>query len=539
MKHVGLSMLLALGLAAIPATRPTLAADASGLAADAELVEMRTEVPKLKAAAEYKAKDGVVEIELSEYAGYAGLIVANGGLEPNEDSPFFKKHGFKLKIKLSEEESWSPLNSGRIGASATTVDVLVPYSRQMDVVVPLLISFSRGADGIVVKTDVPRINNLKGKTLSCCQFTESDFLIRYLAQEAGMGVNMLADLGTKPDPQKVNLVFCADAFGAGDIFLRDLKAGRSRLAGCVTWAPKTTEVADGSGGKAKILTTNRNLLIVADILIVNRAFAKENPKILAGLVEGIMEGNQKVRANPAQYTDLIAQAFKWKPENVKGELAKVHFANLPENLAFFSGELDSAGSYTYIYETAGYVYGSELLGKIADADKFPSLDALKALDKAGTFKDQKASISPIRSSVGKAETSLSEEESLLSKDIKFMFSPNASKLESGKKENTKGLEAIAQLLKVSPGSRVLLRGHADGSRVEEFRKKGGEAQAREARLALKNLSKARCAEIKQILQETYRVDAARMEAQGVGCDEPTGQGPDADRRVEVQWFTVE
>ncbi len=73
---------------------------------------------------------------------------------------------------------------------------------------------------------------------------------------------MLADLAAAPDKDKINLVYCADAFGAGDLFLRDLKAGRNRVAGCVTWAPKTSEVADQSEGKATILTTNRNLLIV-------------------------------------------------------------------------------------------------------------------------------------------------------------------------------------------------------------------------------------------------------------------------------------
>src|SRR5262249_3489271 len=90
--------------------------DLPGLAADAELTETRTEVPRLASAAPYAPKANVVEIELSQYAGYAGLVVANGGLEPNEGSVFFKKHGFKLKITLSEEESWSSLNAGRLAA---------------------------------------------------------------------------------------------------------------------------------------------------------------------------------------------------------------------------------------------------------------------------------------------------------------------------------------------------------------------------------------------------------------------------------------
>src|SRR5262245_37403160 len=97
--------------AGTPATSPPSASDAlrtrsepSAATAQApELVETQTAVPKLGPAAAYQPKDKTIEIELSEYAGYAGLIVANGGLAPNENSVFFKKHGFKVAIKLSEE----------------------------------------------------------------------------------------------------------------------------------------------------------------------------------------------------------------------------------------------------------------------------------------------------------------------------------------------------------------------------------------------------------------------------------------------------
>src|SRR5262245_31834198 len=44
-----------------------------------DLVETQTERPKLANAGIYEPKNGVVEMELSEYAGYSGLIVANGG----------------------------------------------------------------------------------------------------------------------------------------------------------------------------------------------------------------------------------------------------------------------------------------------------------------------------------------------------------------------------------------------------------------------------------------------------------------------------
>ncbi|MEO7676867.1 MAG: hypothetical protein ABIV39_08920, partial [Verrucomicrobiota bacterium] len=115
---------------------PSAAVDKKEETKPATLVETQTEIPKLAAPGIYQPKDNLVEVELSEYAGYAGLIAANGGLEPNENSVFFKKHGFKLKITLSEEESWSALNSGKMAASATTVDVLAVHGRQFQVVVP-------------------------------------------------------------------------------------------------------------------------------------------------------------------------------------------------------------------------------------------------------------------------------------------------------------------------------------------------------------------------------------------------------------------
>ncbi|HEY9172400.1 MAG TPA: phosphate ABC transporter substrate-binding/OmpA family protein [Verrucomicrobiae bacterium] len=514
------------------ATSATPAPDAAGK--PVALVETQTEIPALAAPAAYEPKDNTVLIELSEYAGYAGLIVANGGLDPNTNSIFFTKHGFKVKITLSEEESWAALNSGKMAASATTVDVLATYGRQFQVIVPAQIGFSRGADGVVVRSDIKRINALKGRTLATAQFTEADFFIRYLAQEAGLSINMLPSLKTTPDPDKLNLVFCADAFAAGDFFLQDLQ-GEQRLAGCVTWAPKTGEIVKASNGRAHILTTSANLLIVADILVVNKGFAQQHPEMVAGLVNGLLEGNRAVRDNPTAWLDLIGKAFKWDRDQTKAELAKVHLSNLPENLAFFSGAIDAAGSFGGIYQSAVYSYGSQLIKDPVDSDRFVELKHLKALEQSGAFKDQKMAIAPIRSS----GTSTVEGDPLLSKDIRFLFAPNSAALDLASDANLKNLEVIKKLLQVSPGSVVLLRGHVDNSKVEEFRKTGGEPYVRTMALRSVELSKNRAAEIKRLLIEKHGVSAERVDIVGRGWEEPVGADPELNRRVEVQWFMLE
>jgi NitT/TauT family transport system substrate-binding protein len=504
-----------------------------GDAAAPAVAELQVEVPKLAPPAPFVLKDNIVPIEISEYAGYAGLIAANGGLDPTENSVFFKNGGFKVKLTISEDESWSDLNQGKIAASVTTVDVLAAYGRQFHAVVPAQIGYSRGADGLVVRSEIKKINDLKGKIVATSQFTEADFFIRYLAQEAGLEVNPLGSLDAAPSPDRINLVYTEEGEQAGELFLSDLAAGK--LAGCMTWEPTVSEVVQKSGGKARTLITNRNLLVIGDILVVHRGFAEQNPKIVEGLVRGVLEGNRMVRDNRDAHLDTVARAFKWSRDQARDELGKVHLSNLPESLAFFSGAIDAAGSFGGIFQSAVLAYGPGLIKDPPDAERFLDLKALKAIEASGVFKDQKVAIAPIRS----GSSASVETNPLLSKDIRFTFEPNSSDLDLESQSNLASLEAIKQLLQVSPGSTILLRGHVDNALVEEFRRKGGDAFVRTQALKAMELSRRRAAEIKRLMVERLKVDAARIEVVGRGWEEPVSSSSDENRRVEVQWFTIE
>ena len=424
------------------------------------MTEVKVEVPRLSPPAAFQFKDNIVPIEISEYAGYAGLIAANGGLEPTENSLFFKNHGFKVRLTISEDEDWSEFNEGKMAASVTTVDVLAAYGKQLHAVVPAQIGFSRGADGIVVRSDIKRINQLKGKTIATAQFTEVDFFIRYLAQEAGLPINTLGSLDAAPHPDRLNIVYTEDGFGAGDLFLNDIKSGKNRLAGCVTWEPKVSEVVDGSGGQAHVLVTNRNLLIVADVLIVHRGFAQEQPKIVEGLVQGLLEGNRMVRDRPDQYLDVVGRSFKWSRDDTKSELANVHLSNLPENLAFFSGAIDAAGQLREHLPVGGPRLrqrpdqgsaGREPLRqprRAAGDREERALQGSEGRDRADPLGRRRDRSKPIRCS---ARTSASCSRR----------TPRRSTMSN--QENLKNLEAIKRLLQVSPGSTLLLRGHVDNA----------------------------------------------------------------------------
>ena len=491
--------------------------------------------PPLEAAATFTPKDNVLLIDISEYAGYGGLIVANGGLEPNPDSFFAKEYGFKVKISKSEDETWSPLNNGRLAATATTADSLAVLGRQFDAVVPVQLSYSRGSDMVVVDRGIASINQLAGKVLGASQFNESEFFIRYLAQEAGVPVKVLRDLDSRPEPNELGLVFYEDAFVACDAYEHEMSRASPRLNGCVGWTPRTDEVVQKSNGAAKVLVSNRNLLVIADILAVNKGFAKEHPDMVRGLVHGILEGNRRLRDEQAANIAVVAKAFGWSEDKARDELSKVHLSNFPENRAFFGGTIDSAGSFGGIFQSSVLAYGS-VIKNPTDAARFADTGYLDALAKKGLYADQKIAIAPIKSA---SQGSL-EGDPLLSKDIRFFFEPNSAVLDKNAPQNLEYLDTIKRFLQVSPGSTVVLRGHVDNARVDEFRQKGGEQLVKSMALKAMELSRQRALAVSQALQERHKeIEGSRIEAIGRGWEEPAGSDSDLNRRVEVQWFTLE
>jgi NitT/TauT family transport system substrate-binding protein len=491
--------------------------------------------PVLEAAAAYVVKDGVLQIDISEYAGYGGLIVANGGLEPNPESFFAKEYGFKVKISKSEDETWSPLNNGRLAATATTTDALAVLGRQFDAVVPVQIGYSRGADMVVVDRGVATVNQLAGKVLAASQFNESEFFIRFLAQEAGVPVAVLRDLDSRPSSGEVGLVFYSDASIACDAYEHELARSAPRLNGCVGWTPRTDEVVEKSNGAAKVLVSNRNLLVIADVLAVNKGFAKANPDMVRGLVHGILEGNRRLRDQQAANIGVVAKAFGWSEADTREELSHVHFANLPENRAFFAGTIDSAGSFGGIFQSSVLAYGS-IIRNPTDAARFADVSFLDALAKKGLYGDQKVAIAPIKTA---SQASL-EGDPLLSKDIRFFFEANSSNLDRSATQNVEYLDTIKRFLQVSPGSTVLLRGHVDNARVNEFREQGGDQLIKSMALKAMELSRQRALAVSDALKERYKdLDTSRIEAVGRGWEEPAGPNSDLNRRVEVQWFTLE
>ena len=194
--------------------------------------ETRTEVPRLRPAGAYVPKGNVIEIELSQYAGYAGLVVANGGLEPNDSSIFAKKHGFKLQdhaLGGGELVGAQQRQARRVGddrGRARGVRTPVPGRRAGPDRVLTRRRRRRRPEGDQAHQRPQRQGARDGPV-------HRGGFLHPLPGAGGRASRSTCspDLKTKADPDKLNLVYCADGFGAGDIFLARREGGAQPAGG--------------------------------------------------------------------------------------------------------------------------------------------------------------------------------------------------------------------------------------------------------------------------------------------------------------------
>ena len=325
--------------------------------------------PSLGAEGTYHPIDNIVEIEICEWIGYSGLLIANRGRSPNENSYFFKKHGFKVRILINETEEWDTIQRGKIAASVCTVDTLAAWGKELKAVCPLVFGWARFDDGLVTLSEVDEVSQFVGKTFVVPHFTQADFLIRHVAHKNGLPIYSRNGWQDPARPKAVNLVYATGMDDVGAILEEDLLRGNGHLAGCAGWHPTTTELVQKSKGRAKFFKANNLRVIGADIQVFNRGFFEQYPHIIDAIVQGTLLGNaivNEIKSGSKLHQDaldIIAKALTvnpnepWTAQDILDEFPSFDFANANMNYAFLNNKMTRGGSFQSMFEDTCDAYG--------------------------------------------------------------------------------------------------------------------------------------------------------------------------------------
>ncbi|MCW8130339.1 MAG: ABC transporter substrate-binding protein [Planctomycetota bacterium] len=494
-------------------------------------------LPAVKGVSAYKwdDKEKILRFSYNVWAGWLPVIAANKGTKPNEESVFFKKHGFKVELVLMDNPiaARDAYTAGEVHTLWGTVDMMTLFAPQLVVdsrTAPRIVQqvdWSNGGDGIVVRTAIKSVADLRGKTIALAQNSPSEYYLTSLMLSAGL------------TPKDINKKYTETAFDASAAFVGDKK-----IDACVSWAPDIYNIPDRVAGTRILSSTADANKLIADVYAVRADFARDHPEIVEGLVAGIFEGMEYVKAHPDEACKWMADAYGMKPEEALGMKNDAHPTNFAENVQFFLNASNPT-NFERTWKNASYVY--QKLGSIqapVPFDQVMDFTHIKKLEEKGLFKNQKdesvASFTPA------SVKQIQAEAPILTQTIRINFFPNSSnpyelaRDQFGNPVNGKlydpnvaaTLEEVARLSGQFARAVILIQGHTDSS-----------MKGKVPISAVKDLSLARAEAIKRALIDKFKFDPNKFTIEGKGWEEPFDTNDPnnhaLNRRVEISVYPPE
>ena len=165
----------------------TEAADTAGVTTVKEYKYVAADkLPAVKGVSQYQwdQKEKVLRFSYNVWAGWLPVIAANHGTEPNPESIFAKKYGFRVKMELMDDPvaARDAFAAGKVHTLWGTADMmvllapeLIKDSRTSPRIVQQ-IDWSSGGDGIVVRSSIKSVADLRNKTITLAQNSPSGVL---------------------------------------------------------------------------------------------------------------------------------------------------------------------------------------------------------------------------------------------------------------------------------------------------------------------------------------------------------------------------
>ena len=227
-------------------------------------------LPAVKGTSNYKWDNDkkVLRFSYNVWAGWLPVIAANHGTEPNDESIFYKKYGFRVQMVLMDDPVMArdAFAAGDVHTVWGTVDMMVlfaPTLAQDSRTSPRIvqqIDWSSGGDGIVVRSNIKNVADLKGKTIALAPNSPSEYFLTSLLLSAGI------------NPSDVTVKHTATAFEAAAAFVAD-----SHIDGCVSWSPDIYNIPKGVANTRILSSSAEADKLIADVYALRPTSAATIP----------------------------------------------------------------------------------------------------------------------------------------------------------------------------------------------------------------------------------------------------------------------
>ncbi|WP_341728142.1 ABC transporter substrate-binding protein, partial [Brooklawnia sp.] len=238
-----------------------------------------------------------VQIARSSWIGFFPMDLA-------QEKGFFTDHGVDVEMVSieSKADSKSALAAGRIQGITTTVDTHLMSSTQgADVVIPLVLDTSTGADGLVGKEGIDSFADLAGKTVALDTTGGASFF--WFNYELHQNNMKLSDVNV----QSMSSGDAGSAFVAGQV------------DAAMTWQPWLDRAKSTDFGHV-VMDSADSPGVIVDALGLSREYVENNPEQVQGIIEGWYDALEYMQTNPDDAFTIIGRVADEEPDVIRSQM---------------------------------------------------------------------------------------------------------------------------------------------------------------------------------------------------------------------------
>ncbi|SDH55703.1 Outer membrane protein OmpA [Vibrio xiamenensis] len=412
------------------------------------------------------------------------------------------------------EKRFEQLKNGDLQFAVSSVDAYLALGQktQFSATIIAVIDESKGGDALVAWEDtVSSIDELKTNPnlrVALTPDSPSEHLVRSLA----------VHFDVQNFQSRGKWLVASDSAEQAEAMLEN-----HQVDAAVLWEPNVTKALQVKGIK-KILGTEDTEHLIVDVLLVNRDYAQAHPDIVQQVLQRYFEALDGYRNAPDSLVSELKKNTGLDTTEVQAMLKGVQWATLADN------------AYDWFSTTSQQISNSEYLIDVIDSS-YDILHATKVLDK-NPLPDENPYLITNSHFVDQLFTQLvdpKQNRTQTATDVKFATLndaqwrslrdvgtlkvrqiPFASSSDQLSMEAKRTLDQAAQDLSHYPNFRILVKGHTGIN---------GDKQAN------RKLSQERAEAVVRYLSITHSIQDARMQALGVGSDEPLSRLPNESYRA--------
>ena len=263
-----------------------------------------------------QAQETKVAIGISGWTGFAPLTLA-------KEAGIFAKNGLDVTVKkIPQKDRHLAIASGDIQCAATTVETWIVWNANGVATTQIFqLDKSFGADGMVVKPNIAKISDLKGKTVAAdAPGTATYFTLAWMLKKNGLSLKDVTVVNLAPQAAANAMIAGTGGIDAGMTYEPFLSAVRAK--------PEA----------GKIIATTLDYPMVMDTFGCTPKFLAENPKAAQALATSYFQALEMIKNEPQKAFQIMGADVKQTAEAFEASQKYLRWQDKAANQKFFAGE---------------------------------------------------------------------------------------------------------------------------------------------------------------------------------------------------------